>query len=198
MPRPSLSLRLTAPDTRALEQLLHRGVQPVRVVVRGLALLALHRGESAPTVAVAVLLSPQAVRNIAARYRTAGNAAAPSRRSLKMTKTPFTASSPVSTSTARWAVLVGDRILRRDQQSSGTKPPIAVSLSALAVTAATCAPDRPCGDSNAAMTRETAAGELPTRNKTALVDAVLAPRLTARTIPPVSTRPGTAQTFDSP
>ena len=72
MPRPSLSLRLTAPDTRALEHLVHRGVQPVRVVVRGLALLALHRGDSAPTVAVAVRLSPQAVRNIAARYRAAG------------------------------------------------------------------------------------------------------------------------------
>lgn len=60
MPRPPLPFRLKAPDTKVLEALVHCGVQPVRVVVRALALLALHRGDSAPGVAVAVRLSPQA------------------------------------------------------------------------------------------------------------------------------------------
>ena len=67
-----MPFRLTAPDRKALDRLVHRGVQPVRVVVRALALLALHRGDSSPTVAAAVRLSPQAVRNIADRYRTGG------------------------------------------------------------------------------------------------------------------------------
>ena len=72
MPRPPLPFRLQAKDTKVLDALVHRGVQPVRVVVRALALLALDRGDSAPTVAAAVRLSPQAVRNIAQRYRTHG------------------------------------------------------------------------------------------------------------------------------
>ena len=72
MPRPPLPFRLKATDTKALERLVHRGVQPVRVVVRALALLALHRGDSSPAVAAAMRLSPQAVRNIAQRYRADG------------------------------------------------------------------------------------------------------------------------------
>ncbi len=60
------------PDVKVLEALVHSGVQPVRVVRRALALLALDRGDRAPTVAVAVRLSPQAVRNIAERYRRDG------------------------------------------------------------------------------------------------------------------------------
>lgn len=72
MPRPPLPFRLKAPDIRVLDALVRCGVQPVRVVVRALALLALDRGDSAPTVAVAVRLSPQAVRNIAQRYRADG------------------------------------------------------------------------------------------------------------------------------
>lgn len=76
MPRPPLPFRLKVPDVKVLDSLVHSGVQPVRVVVRALALLALDRGESAPTVAVAVRLSPQAVRNIAQRYRAHGRDAA--------------------------------------------------------------------------------------------------------------------------
>ena len=72
MSRPPLPFRLQAKDTKVLDMLVHRGVQPVRVVVRALALLALDRGDSAPTVAAAVRLSPQAVRNIAQRYRIHG------------------------------------------------------------------------------------------------------------------------------
>ena len=76
MPRPPLPFRLTTADVKTLEALVHSGVQPVRVVLRALALLALDRGDSAPTVAVAVRLSPQAVRNIAQRYRREGADAA--------------------------------------------------------------------------------------------------------------------------
>ena len=72
MPRPPLPFRLKVPDVKVLDALVRSGVQPVRVVVRALALLALDRGDSAPTAAVAVRLSPQAVRNIAQRYRAHG------------------------------------------------------------------------------------------------------------------------------
>jgi putative transposase len=72
MPRPPLFFRLTPLDAAALEALLQGGVQPVRVVLRALALLALDRGESAPTVSALVRFSPQAVRNIAQRYRAEG------------------------------------------------------------------------------------------------------------------------------
>ena len=76
MPRPPLVFRLKPSDAAALEALLQGGVQPVRVVLRALALLALDRGESAPTVSVLVRFSPQAVRNIAQRYRDDGISAA--------------------------------------------------------------------------------------------------------------------------
>ena len=72
MPRPPLQFRLKASDVATLDALVDGGVQSVRVVLRALALLALHRGESAPVVAEMVRLSPQAVRNIAARYRAKG------------------------------------------------------------------------------------------------------------------------------
>ena len=72
MPRPPLSFRLAPADRRTLAALLGGGVQPVRVVLRALALLALDRGESAPSVAITVQLSAQAVRNIAQRYRDDG------------------------------------------------------------------------------------------------------------------------------
>ena len=76
MPRPPLSFRLVTADRRTLNALLQGGVQPVRVVLRALAVLALDRGESAPSVATTVQLSPQAVRNIAQRYRADGLEAA--------------------------------------------------------------------------------------------------------------------------
>ncbi|MEO7359614.1 MAG: helix-turn-helix domain-containing protein [Gemmatimonadaceae bacterium] len=72
MPRPPLRFRLKTSDVSTLDGLVQGGVQPVRVVLRALALLALHRGESAPGVAVSVRLSPHAVRNIAQRYRSQG------------------------------------------------------------------------------------------------------------------------------
>ncbi len=76
MPRPPLPFRLSAPDTREVEQLLRGGVQQVRVVLRAVALLHLGRGASAPQVAEVVRLSPVAIRKIAQRYRTGGLARA--------------------------------------------------------------------------------------------------------------------------
>ncbi len=63
---------MKASDVATFDALVHGRVQPVLVILRALALLALHRGESAAVVAVTVRLSPQAVRNIAARYRRTG------------------------------------------------------------------------------------------------------------------------------
>ncbi len=76
MPRPPLQFRLKPQDAKALDALLHGGVQQVRVVLRTLALLHLHRGASAPEVAGLVPLTPQAIRKIAHRYRTGGVASA--------------------------------------------------------------------------------------------------------------------------
>ena len=55
----SLPFRLARADRRMLAALLQGGVQPVRVLLRALAVVALDRGESAPRVAIAVHLSPQ-------------------------------------------------------------------------------------------------------------------------------------------
>src|ERR1051325_6366086 len=76
MPRPLLPFRLQAPDARAVDTLLHGGVQQVRVVLRAVALRHLHGGASPPEVARLVLLTPQAVRRIAHRYRRGGLASA--------------------------------------------------------------------------------------------------------------------------
>ena len=76
MPRPPLPFRLRAQGTKALDTVLHGGVQQVRVVLRALALRHLDRGASAPQVARLVPLSPQAIRKIAHRYRTGGLAGA--------------------------------------------------------------------------------------------------------------------------
>jgi len=56
--------------------MLSKGVQQVRVVLRALALLHLHRGGGASAAGRAVGLTPQAVRLIAKRYREGGLAAA--------------------------------------------------------------------------------------------------------------------------
>jgi transposase len=52
--------------------MVRRGVQQVRVVLRALTLLHLDRSHRTGQVTELVGLSPQAVRNIAARYRTGG------------------------------------------------------------------------------------------------------------------------------
>ena len=72
MPRPPLPFRLALRDQRALTRLVKGGVQQVRVVVRALALLHLGKGASAPQVAQVLMLTPQAIRKIAQRYREGG------------------------------------------------------------------------------------------------------------------------------
>jgi transposase len=67
-----LPFRLKSQDAKELDTVLHGGVQQVRVVLRALALLHLHHGHSPPTVAKLVHLTPQAIRNIAQRYRRGG------------------------------------------------------------------------------------------------------------------------------
>ena len=59
-----------------MRRLLRGGVQPVRVVLRSLALLQLDRPASASQVAQTVGFTPHAIRQIAKRYRTGGLARA--------------------------------------------------------------------------------------------------------------------------
>ena len=72
MARRALRIEVAPKDDKELRRLLSGGVQQVRVVLRALALLQLAEGLSAPQVARLVQLTPQAVRKIAHRYRTAG------------------------------------------------------------------------------------------------------------------------------
>jgi putative transposase len=67
-----LKLHLTKTDEQTLLELLQGGVQQVRVVVRGLVLLQLSRGGSAPTVARSLELTPKTVRDIGKRYLKEG------------------------------------------------------------------------------------------------------------------------------
>jgi transposase len=70
--RPALRIEISLKDQKELRALLGGGVQQVRVVLRALALLQLAAGMSAPQVARAVQLTPQAIRKIAHRYKTGG------------------------------------------------------------------------------------------------------------------------------
>jgi len=73
MARPALCISVTLKDRRSLEELLARGVQPVRIVLRCLALLHLADGVVAPEVARFVRnLTPKTVRMIAHRYEDGG------------------------------------------------------------------------------------------------------------------------------
>ena len=76
MPRSPLPFRLKPRDRTELRRLLRGGVQPVRVVLRSLALLQLDRPASASQVAQTVGFTPHAIRQIAKRYRTGGLARA--------------------------------------------------------------------------------------------------------------------------
>ena len=63
---------LSPDDLHTLRTLLRGGVQPVRLVQRARTLLLLHEGQSPPTVARAVGVTAQAVRNIGWRYHHGG------------------------------------------------------------------------------------------------------------------------------
>ena len=67
-----LHVRLKKADRAKLSDLLGGGVQPVRTVLRALALGHLHEGNSVSEVATMVRLTPKAVREIGRRYDDAG------------------------------------------------------------------------------------------------------------------------------
>jgi putative transposase len=65
-------VRLKKRDREKLDDVLSGGVQPVRTVLRALALSHLHDGKSTGEVAAMVRLTPKAVRQIGRRYENAG------------------------------------------------------------------------------------------------------------------------------
>jgi len=72
MARAALRIDVTKKDQKTLKTLLAGGVQPVRVVLRALALQQMARGVSAPQIATVVPLTAQAIRKIGHRYRQEG------------------------------------------------------------------------------------------------------------------------------
>jgi putative transposase len=73
MSRVPLSVRVAPRDQIELHKLLGSGIQPVRVVLRALALLHLAEGTTAPATAAALKkLTSKAVRAIAHRYLQGG------------------------------------------------------------------------------------------------------------------------------
>ena len=67
-----LCVRLSPRDRKQLRQLLRKGIQPVRSVLRALTLLQLDAGQAASEVAAHVHLTSQAVREIGRRYEQGG------------------------------------------------------------------------------------------------------------------------------
>jgi hypothetical protein len=72
MSRRALRIEVTKKDRRELERMLSGGVQPVRSVLRAMALLQLSKGISAPRIAEFIPLTPQAIRKVGHRYREGG------------------------------------------------------------------------------------------------------------------------------
>ncbi len=67
-----LRVRLKKVDREKLDDTLSGGIQPVRTVLRALALEHLHEGKSVSEVAGVVRLTAKAVREIGRRYEDAG------------------------------------------------------------------------------------------------------------------------------
>ena len=67
-----LRVRLKKADREKLDDVLSGGIQPVRTVLRALALEHFHEGKSVSEVARIVRLTPKAVREIGRRYEDAG------------------------------------------------------------------------------------------------------------------------------
>jgi transposase len=72
MSRRPIEVQVSSEDQKELWQLLRAGIQPVRVILRALALEQLSLGLTAPAVARIVHLTPQAVRRIGHRYKRGG------------------------------------------------------------------------------------------------------------------------------
>jgi hypothetical protein len=67
-----LCVRLKKADRAKVNDVLSGGIQPVRTVLRALALEHLHDGKAASEVAEIVRLTPKAVREIGRRYEDLG------------------------------------------------------------------------------------------------------------------------------
>lgn len=67
-----LQIRLTKAEDLELRGLLKKGIAPVRVLLRALALLQLSGGAAVPNVAMGLNLTPKAVREIGWRYVEGG------------------------------------------------------------------------------------------------------------------------------
>jgi hypothetical protein len=65
-------VRWRKPDREVLDAVLSGGIQPGRVVLRGLALRPLPDGQAVSAVAAPVQLTPKAVREIGRRYEEFG------------------------------------------------------------------------------------------------------------------------------
>ena len=72
MSRRPIEIHVSDQDRQELRGLLRSGIQPVRVVLRAIALEQLAEGHTAPSVARIVHLTPQVVRKIAHRYQEGG------------------------------------------------------------------------------------------------------------------------------
>ena len=72
MSRPALRIEVAKKDQKELEKMLRGGVQPVRSVLRAMALLQLAKGISAPRIAEFIPLTPQAIRKVGHRYIEGG------------------------------------------------------------------------------------------------------------------------------
>ena len=72
MPRPPLQIRLSTKDRQHLQDHLSGGVQPVRSVLRALALLQMAEGVSSPQIARVVPLTAQAIRKVGHRFEQGG------------------------------------------------------------------------------------------------------------------------------
>lgn len=67
-----LRVHLSKRDRKEVQQLLRGGLQPVRVVLRALALWQLAAGQTAAQIAANLDLTPKAVRQIGGRYQHRG------------------------------------------------------------------------------------------------------------------------------
>jgi transposase len=72
MSRPALRIEVARKDQKELEKMLSGGVQPVRAVLRAVALQQLAKGMSAPRIAEFIPLTPQAIRKMGHRYIEGG------------------------------------------------------------------------------------------------------------------------------
>jgi putative transposase len=72
MGRPALRIEVAKRDQKELEKMLSGGVQPVRAVLRAMALLQLAKGISAPRIAEFIPLTAQAIRKVGHRYLEGG------------------------------------------------------------------------------------------------------------------------------